>query len=97
MAYGQAAENNDGQRLKGVVYPEVEHEMPDFVIWSPDDLLEEARLKAEEEALKAMEEARLKKIEEERIAEEAAQAEMRIEEARQASIKAEEERLKTIE
>ena len=45
--------------MKGVEYPEVEHELPDFVIWSPDDLVEEARLKAEEEALKAIEEARL--------------------------------------
>ena len=31
--------------MKGVVYPEVEYEIPDFVIWSPYDLEELAELR----------------------------------------------------
>ena len=44
-AYGQAANNNEQQvadrGMKGVEYPLVEPEMPEFVIWSPDELIEE--------------------------------------------------------
>ena len=43
-----------------MVYPEFEYEMPDFVIWSPDDILE---AKQEEEH-----QARLREIEVEREA-----------------------------
>lgn len=40
-AHGQQANNVVvRKRMNGVEYPEVEHEMPDFVIWSPEDILE---------------------------------------------------------
>ena len=48
--------------MNGVVYPEVEHEMPDFVIWSPDDILE-TKLEEEHQArLRAIEAERQVKI-----------------------------------
>ena len=48
--------------MNGVVYPEVEHEMPDFVIWSPEDILE-AKLEEEYQArLRELEAQRQAKI-----------------------------------
>ena len=64
--------------MKGVEYPLVEHELPEFVIWSPEELIEENRRLAKEARLKAIEEARLASI---RALEEELKA---IEEARQA-------------
>ena len=61
-AHNQQANNAALKRLNGVVYPEVEHEMPDFVIWSPEDILE-AKLEEEHQArLRAIEAARQAKI-----------------------------------
>ena len=65
----QQANNVVRKRMNGVEYPEVEHEMPDFVIWSPDDILE-AKLEEEHQArLRAIEaerQAKLRAIEEAR-------------------------------
>ena len=61
-AHNQQANDAAPKRLNGVVYPEVEHEMPDFVIWSPEDILE-AKLEEEHQArLRAIEAARQAKI-----------------------------------
>ena len=59
-AYGQAANDDQAnRRMKGVEYPLFEHEMPEFVIWSPEERIEEDRRLAEEARLKAIEEAHL--------------------------------------
>ena len=61
-AYNKQANVAAPKRMNGVVYPEVEHEMPDFVIWSPDDILE-AKLEEEHQArLRAIEAERQVKI-----------------------------------